>query len=37
MTKSDDFHSLYSSLNIIRVSRSRKMRWAKSVALMEKL
>jgi hypothetical protein len=30
----DELHSLYSSLNIIRVFRSRRMRWAGQVACM---
>jgi hypothetical protein len=31
----DEFHSLYSSLNIVRVIKSRRMRWAGHVACME--
>jgi hypothetical protein len=31
----DELHSLYSSLNIVRVSKSRRMRWAGHVARME--
>jgi hypothetical protein len=31
---SDELHSLYSSLNIVRVIKSRKMRWAGHVARM---
>jgi hypothetical protein len=30
----DEIHSLYSSLNIVRVIKSRRMRWAEHVALM---
>jgi hypothetical protein len=30
----DELHSLYSSLNIVRVIKSRRMRWAGHVALM---
>jgi hypothetical protein len=30
----DAFHSLYSSLNIVRVIKSRRMRWAVHVARM---
>jgi hypothetical protein len=30
----DEFHSLYSSPNIVRVINSRRMRWAGHVALM---
>jgi hypothetical protein len=32
----DELHSLYSSLNIVRVIKSRRMRWAGHVARMEK-
>jgi hypothetical protein len=32
----DELHSLYSSLNIVRVIKSRKMRWAGHVARMGK-
>jgi hypothetical protein len=31
----DDLHSLYSSPNIVRVIKSRRMRWAGHVARME--
>jgi hypothetical protein len=31
----DELHSLYSSLNIVRVVKSRKMRWVGHVAYME--
>jgi hypothetical protein len=31
----DDLHSLYSSPNIVRVIKSRRMRWKGHVALME--
>jgi hypothetical protein len=31
----DELHSLYSSLNIVRVIKSRRMRWARHVARME--
>jgi hypothetical protein len=31
----DELHSLYSSLNIVRVIKSRKMKWAGHVARME--
>jgi hypothetical protein len=31
----DEFHSLYSSPNIVRVIKSRRFRWAGHVALME--
>jgi hypothetical protein len=31
----DELHSLYSSLNIVRVIKSRRMRWAGHVARME--
>jgi hypothetical protein len=31
----DELHSLYSSPNIVRVIKSRRMRWAGHVALME--
>jgi hypothetical protein len=31
---SDELHSLYSSLNIVRVIKSRRMRWAGHVARM---
>jgi hypothetical protein len=31
----DELHSLYSSLNIVRVIKSRRMRWAGHVAFME--
>jgi hypothetical protein len=31
---SDELHSLYSSPNIVRVIKSRRMRWAKHVARM---
>jgi hypothetical protein len=31
----DEFHSLYSSRNIFRLIKSRKMRWAGHVARME--
>jgi hypothetical protein len=30
----DELHSLYSSPNIVRVIKSRRMRWAEHVALM---
>jgi hypothetical protein len=30
----DELHSLYSSLNIVRVSKSRRMRWAGHVGCM---
>jgi hypothetical protein len=30
----DELHSLYSSLNIVRVIKSRRMRWAGHVACM---
>jgi hypothetical protein len=30
----DEFHSLYSSTNIVRVIKSRRMRWAGHVARM---
>jgi hypothetical protein len=30
----DEFHSLYSSLSIVRVIKSRRMRWAGHVACM---
>jgi hypothetical protein len=30
----DEFHSLYSSLNIVRVIKSRRVRWAGHVARM---
>jgi hypothetical protein len=30
----DELHSLYSSLNIVRVIKSRKIRWARHVAHM---
>jgi hypothetical protein len=32
----DELHNLYSSLNIVRVIKSRRMRWAGHVARMEK-
>jgi hypothetical protein len=32
--RNDELHSLYSSLNIVRVINSRKMRWAGHVARM---
>jgi hypothetical protein len=32
----DELHSLYSSPNIVRVIKSRRMRWAGHVARMEK-
>jgi hypothetical protein len=32
----DELHSLYSSLNIVRVIKSRRLRWAGHVARMEK-
>jgi hypothetical protein len=32
----DELHSLYSSLNIVRVIKSRRMRWAGHVARMGK-
>jgi hypothetical protein len=32
----DELHSLYSSQNIVRVIKSRRMRWAGHVARMEK-
>jgi hypothetical protein len=32
----DEIHSLYSSPNIVRVIKSRRMRWAGRVARMEK-
>jgi hypothetical protein len=32
----EELHNLYSSLNIIRMIKSRKMRWAWHVARMEK-
>jgi hypothetical protein len=32
----DELHSLYSSLNIVRVFKSRRMRWAVHVACMGK-
>jgi hypothetical protein len=31
---SDELHNLYSSLNIVRVIKSRRMRWARHVARM---
>jgi hypothetical protein len=31
----DELHSLYSSPNIVRVIKSRRMRWARHVARME--
>jgi hypothetical protein len=31
---SDELHSLYSSHNIVRVIKSRRMRWARHVARM---
>jgi hypothetical protein len=31
----DELHSLYSSLNIVRVTKSRRMRWEGHVALMD--
>jgi hypothetical protein len=31
----DELHSLYSSLNIVRVSKSRRLSWAEHVACME--
>jgi hypothetical protein len=31
----DEFHGLYSSLNIVRVIKSRRMRWAGHMACME--
>jgi hypothetical protein len=34
MEKIDEFHSLYSSPNIVRVIKSRRMRWAGRVARM---
>jgi len=30
----DELHSLYASLNIVRVIKSRRMRWAENVARM---
>jgi hypothetical protein len=30
----DELHSLYSSLNIVRVIKSKRMRWARHVARM---
>jgi hypothetical protein len=30
----DELHSLYSSLNIVRVIKSRRMRWGRHVAHM---
>jgi hypothetical protein len=30
----DELHNLYSSLNIVRVLKSRRMRWARHVARM---
>jgi hypothetical protein len=30
----DEFHSLYSSLNVVRVIKSRRMRWAGHAACM---
>jgi hypothetical protein len=32
----DELHNLYSSPNIVRVIKSRRMRWARHVARMEK-
>jgi hypothetical protein len=32
----DELHSLYSSLNIVRIIKSRRMRWAEHVAHMGK-
>jgi hypothetical protein len=32
----DELHSLYSSSNVVRVIKSRRMRWAGHVARMEK-
>jgi hypothetical protein len=32
---SDELHGLYSSPNIVRVIKSRRMRWARHVARME--
>jgi len=34
MRLNDELHSLYSSLNIIRVIKSRRMRWAGHMACM---
>jgi hypothetical protein len=31
----DELHSLYSSPNIVRVIKSRRMRWVENVAYME--
>jgi hypothetical protein len=33
----DEIHSLYSSLNIVRMSKSRRLRWAEHVASMGKV
>jgi hypothetical protein len=33
--RNDELHNLYSSLNIVRVINSRKIRWAGHVARME--
>jgi hypothetical protein len=32
--RNDEFHKLYSSPNIVRVIKARKMRWARHVARM---
>jgi hypothetical protein len=32
--RNDELHSLYSSPNIVRVTKSRRMRWARYVASM---
>jgi hypothetical protein len=34
MLQNDELHSLHSSLNIVRVIKSRRMRWAEHVAHM---
>jgi len=31
---SDELHNLYASLNVIRVTKTRRMRWVKNVARM---
>jgi hypothetical protein len=31
---SEDLHNLYTSLNIIQVTKSRRMRWSENVALL---
>jgi hypothetical protein len=34
--RNDELHSLYSSVNIVRVIKLRRMRWAGHVVYMEK-